>query len=1126
MRNSYLSIILLTGAGLALSALGAEDGILWRIGSADRNNSELALAPGGYKQFQNDGVFIVGQSNPKLDWPYVQPGPVDDWAGRREHTFVIFFGLAHTAARGRCQLQLDLIDTQHSSPPALRIQINGQTFDRALAAGATDESIEGNPALGATQTVTIPFPASLLRRGENDIQITTVSGSWMLYGRVALTAPASTELTTVASRPLLSAKPSRNVLVRNGNKLFQPVTVTVHYFADAANGSLEFEGAPALPVQLHDGWQTFEILAPEVAKATSLNLTLRIDGKKAATREVPLQPVRHLTIYVLPHSHNDIGYTQLQTEVEKKQVNNLLEGIAAARRTANYPEGARFVWNLEVLWSVDLYLKRLSEQQRADFFDAVKKGQVALDGMFLNELTGLCSPEELTHLFRYSTELGQQCGVTIDAAMISDVPGATWGTVTAMAQAGIKYFSAAPNWFDRIGTVLDAGEDRPFYWTSRSGHDKVLLWIPYMGYALSHINRNISAALVDKYEDHLDKIQYPYGISYIRWSGHGDNAVPDPEICDAIRDWNAKYAYPKFIISSTSDAFRAFEKRYGKQLPVRHGDWTPYWEDGAGSSSLETALNRATSDRLSQAERLWAILNPTAYPAGAFDEAWRHVLLYSEHTWGAAGSITDPGSKMTQNQWAIKRSYATQADAESRALFDQAFGAVTADPPAVDVFNTTSWPRSEVVIAPGETVPDATQVLDEEGAATPSQRLSNGDLAFLTRAVPPLAGARYAFGNRVAAPLAMAPAVAEGTELDNGLLHVRLDDTTGGIVELRGKGINGNLADTSSGESINEYLYLPGHDLAGLQPNGPVKITMRESGPLIASLVAESGAPGCRRLTREIRIETGSDAVEIIDTVDKAPALLAPHPGDWEYARTGGKESVNFAFPLRVPDGVMRMDIPLSLMQPDVDQIPGACKNWFPVNRWVDVANDDYGVTWVTLDAPLVEAGAITANLLGSQHDVNAWRKVVGRTQKIYSWAMNNHWHTNYRASQDGPVVFRYFLRPHKKFQAGAAARLAADLTQPLVVRRANGHVPDATPRLQLSSDDVSIVAFKPSDDGKAWMIRLFGSGGRDVKVNLNWAKPEPRELWLSDTGEQPLRKIHGAVTVPAWDLVTLRAER
>ena len=47
------------------------------------------------------------------------------------------------------------------------------------------------------------------------------------------------------------------------------------------------------------------------------------------------------------------------------------------------------------------------------------------------------------------------------------------------------------------------------------------------------------------------------------------------------------------------------------------------------------------------------------------------------------------------------------------------------------------------------------------------------------------------------------------------------------------------------------------------------------------------------------------------------------------------KESVHLGFAFNVPNPVMRMDVPWAVVRPEVDQLPGACKNWFPVGRWV-----------------------------------------------------------------------------------------------------------------------------------------------------------------------------------------------
>jgi alpha-mannosidase len=138
---------------------------------------------------------------------------------------------------------------------------------------------------------------------------------------------------------------------------------------------------------------------------------------------------------------------------------------------------------------------------------------------------------------------------------------------------------------------------------------------------------------------------------------------------------------------------------------------------------------------------------------------------------------------------------------------------------------------------------------------------------------------------------------------------------------------------------------------------------------------------------------------------------------------------------------------------------------------------------------------------------------------------MNNHWGTNYRAYQEGPVVFRFILRPHLQASPVEAFRLAIGLNHPLVVRKASGTVPKVAPLLYVHSKDVLVTALKPSDDGKAWIVRLFGAAGKTVHTKITWAKPEPRQIWLSDTSEKRRRKANECIEVPTYDLVTLRAE-
>ena len=431
----------------------------------------------------------------------------------------------------------------------------------------------------------------------------------------------------------------------------QPLRVVIDSpYAAPVDATVRVDGLEPRAVSLAFGKKPREYTVPEVKTDTALRVAVDYAGQTVAERTVPLKGARHTTICILPHSHTDIGYTELQTEIEDKQVNNLLLGMKYARETAANPPGTRFVWNVEVLWAADLFLRRLGPAEQATFLDAVKNGQVALCGMYLNELTGLCRPEELVRLFQFATQLREKTGAALDSAMISDVPGYTWGTVPAMTQADIKYFSVAPNYFDRIGDILVHWENKPFWCVGPDGHSKVLVWIPYKGYAMSHIYRTLTPEFVALYQEQLEKTGYPYDIAYMWWAGRGDNATPDPAICDFVKQWSAQYERPKFIISSASEAFRAFDKQYGSQLPQLGGDWTPYWEDGAGSSALETGLNRASSDRLAQAEVLWAMQRLPAYPINAFRDAYDDLLLYSEQNWGAWCSISEPARRETREQ--------------------------------------------------------------------------------------------------------------------------------------------------------------------------------------------------------------------------------------------------------------------------------------------------------------------------------------------------------------------------------------------------------------------------------------------------------------------------------------------
>jgi len=844
-------------------------------------------------------------------------------------------------------------------------------------------------------------------------------------------------------------------------------------------------------------------------------------AEAASAQEVTARPARQWTIYLLPHSHVDIGYTKLQTLVEADQKRFLEEAIDAARRTAGYPEGAQFKWNVEVLWAVDSYLREASPGKRQDFIEAVRKGWIGLDALYVNELTGLCRPEELLRLTDHARQLKRRWGLPIDSAMTSDIPGFTWGIVPALAQVGVKYFSACPNLNHRLGSVHEAWDERPFYWVSPSGREKLLYWQTGGGYGAKFSSEEQLLSLLDRFERAHPR--YPYDVLSFRHC-RGDNAGPDPTISEFVKQWNGRHANPKLIIATTSQVFREFERRYGHVIPSMRGDLTPYWEDGAGSAALETALNRASAERLVQAETLWAMFRSADYPAVDFRAAWRNVLLYDEHTFGAQsyvrGGRYPPGSEGYAAQWKIHRAFAMDADVQSRSLIDRALvtdRCAAGKPAAVHVLNTSSWARTDLVIVPPNLAVAGDVVRSADGKDVPSQRLTSGELAFLARDVPALAAKRFTFHAGQVRPSA---AIRAGDNaLSNRLLALTVDRATGAITHLRSEKLSVDLVDRRSGQALNDYFYVPGKNPKDARRNGPVKITVTERGPLVAALRMESDAPGCNKLSRELRIVDGLDRLDIINVVDKAkiplPELLQTEPR---------KEGFYFGFAFHVPGGVMRMETPWAVVRPEVDQLPGACKNWFAVQRWVDISNRDYGVTWSPVDAPLVEVGAIAPQPATPQ-SAQEWRRTLSPSSTLYSFVMNNYWTTGFPHDQHGPVTFRYSISPHGPFDAAHAARFGIATSQPLLVLPDSDCRTCEQPLLDIQPDDVIVTALKPAEDGTTWILRLFGVGGRTSKATLRWRHTAPQAVWLSSLAEERGAKIAGPVEVPGFGIVTLRID-
>ena len=85
------------------------------------------------------------------------------------------------------------------------------------------------------------------------------------------------------------------------------------------------------------------------------------------------------------------------------------------------------------------------------------------------------------------------------------------------------------------------------------------------------------------------------------------------------------------------------------------------------------------------------------------------------------------------------------------------------------------------------------------------------------------------------------------------------------------------------------------------------------------------------------------------------------------------KEGVHFGFGFNIEDPVTHADIPWGIIVPEKDQLPAGNRNWIAFQRWLDISGNGMGITFCSPDAPVIEIGNITANILGAATNSPKW---------------------------------------------------------------------------------------------------------------------------------------------------------
>ena len=84
----------------------------------------------------------------------------------------------------------------------------------------------------------------------------------------------------------MTIRPEQLVLPQKGKQV-QPISITVeHRYAEAVGASLEVDGLAPIPLELHFGKQTQEVVLPVLQAAAPLCAILKVNHQEAARGQI------------------------------------------------------------------------------------------------------------------------------------------------------------------------------------------------------------------------------------------------------------------------------------------------------------------------------------------------------------------------------------------------------------------------------------------------------------------------------------------------------------------------------------------------------------------------------------------------------------------------------------------------------------------------------------------------------------------------------------------------------------------------------------------------------------------------------------------------------------------------
>ncbi len=865
------------------------------------------------------------------------------------------------------------------------------------------------------------------------------------------------------------------------------------------------------------------------------------------------------TIYLVHHSHTDIGYTMDQPIVWEMHSRFIDEAVALAHQYQDHDTDGAFRWTVETTGVLEYWLQHASDAEIEQFIDLEKRGRIEVTGMFAN-ITPLYDTGQIIESFQILRRLRDDYGFTIEHAMNCDVNGQNWPLTDVLLDMGITGFTMAIN--SHFGGAM---QPRPytFNWQAPSGrtlrtnngwtYDKA--WREGIG--RDHDEFKMRWQRLQAY---LDDIGYPLPILLLQsYHPYGDNGTAF-DFTPFLDEWNQNNDL-RIVMATPRMWWNAVEE-HADQLATLRGDWTDYWNFGSISSAHEQRLNRLSRAQLRSADALHSVVQAPTWADKAFarhrKDAWWNLNLWDEHTWGADSSIAIPDGDDARTQWYHKADYAHKARSLSTLLQREAAGDFASsvarqNSDDVLVFNPLPWSRTVAgpipffVTNPRGVITDTTagrHHQDRKYIKQKGDQWNRGEQYVLPPTELP------AFGYTVVSrdQLALYDDIrwlGESAVVSNHRYVIKFDRHNGGIVSLYDKTLDWELVNRAADYNLNSYVYEevadrdaqpPRHmmfyqdwhiEQAEIPPGWKTDWHARREGAYEVLKHKVYQLPYGTLVTQELRVK-GADGVLSQQVFLPDYADFIECSAHWSMTLDTHPQAAYLFFPFDLPGATARYDVGSQAIIAGEEQLPGVCRDYFTVQGWVDFNNGERGVTVATPENPLVQLGDFHFGDYQSEFNLEQ--------ATLLGWVVNNYWETNFRAHQPGQVQARYRIQPYAGgFDETRAHRFGAETLHELPVFQhmgeplnTTGALPPTGSLMTLPEGPVTVLHIKRAADGNGVVIRLLNASDTAQTAVIGSDLLTIQAASQCDLLERPLQDLtveNGVVTVtlPGRGLATIQ---